>query len=222
MSVQVRDIYFISGLGADERLFQKLKFPPEYALHQVHWAPLSPKETLLSYCEKLSQQIDTSRPYALVGLSFGGMVATDLTQLLPVKPSATILISSISSRDELPHTFKFLNAIRLNKVVPSHALNKIYPLTDWMFGASSAEEKKLLREIMKDSSPEFLKWAVNEIFHWQHKTRPEHLYHIHGTNDKIFPYKLVKADQFINNAGHFMVYTHAEIVSEFILKHLEQ
>jgi hypothetical protein len=41
---------------------------------------------------------------------------------------------------------------------------------------------------------------------WKNEWRPESLFHIHGTRDKIFPYGLVHPTHTISAAGHFMVY----------------
>lgn len=82
-------------------------------------------------------------------------------------------------------------------------------MTNWMFGVRSGDEKKLLRDIIKDTDPDFLRWAVNEIIKWKNQITPENALHIHGDRDKIIPVQNVKADQIVKNGGHFMTVTHS-------------
>ena len=208
------NLYFISGLGADERMFQKLTLPEQYKINHIKWPELSENETLHTYCLKISKLIDTSQEFSLVGLSFGGIVATEITKFL--KPKVTIIISSISTRYELPIHYKIIGLFGLNKLVPAFTMNKVYPFTYWFFGVAEPTIKNLLKEVIKDTSPTFLKWAINEIFNWQNKIRPDNLYHIHGTKDKLFPFNLTKADKAVENGGHFVVYTDGNLISDLI------
>ena len=76
----------------------------------------------------------------------------------------------------------------------------------------------MLRQIITDTSPVFLKWSINEILNWTNTQRPHNLFHIHGTKDKIFPCNRVKADIKIKNGGHFMVYDKADVISEILIE----
>ena len=67
------NVYFISGLGADKRVFSKLQLDDQFSVNYIEWiAPLK-KETLQHYASRLVTQIDTTKPFQLVGLSFGGI-----------------------------------------------------------------------------------------------------------------------------------------------------
>jgi len=212
------NLYFISGLGADERVFQKLTLPEQCKINHIKWPELSVNETLDSYCHKISEMIDTSQEFRLIGLSFGGIVATEISKFL--KPKTTIIISSISTRYELPFYYKICGILGLNNWVPAFAMNKVYPFTYWYFGVTEPADKKILKQVIKDTSPKFLKWAINEILNWKNEIRPDNLFHIHGTNDKIFPFTQTKADKAVVNGGHLMVYTNANIVSDLIVARL--
>lgn len=87
-------IYAISGLGADERAFQFLEFP--YEVVHVKWITPEGDESMSSYAKRLCAQVDTSEPFALVGLSFGGMLATEMCKF--IKPVHTILLSSAETK----------------------------------------------------------------------------------------------------------------------------
>lgn len=209
-------VYFISGLGADERLFQKLALPDNWTIKYLNWPELNDDETLESFVQKFVKLIDAKSEYALVGLSFGGMIATELAKIL--KPKYTIIISSISMISEMPLLYKLINMCKINKIVPAYFLNKFYPFTNYSFGAQTNDVKNLLRQVIHDTSPIFLKWAVNEILNWKNTVRPETVFHIHGTKDRIFPVGKVHADLIIQGGGHLMVYDKAEIISKVLVE----
>lgn len=208
-------VYFISGLGADERAFQKLVFPPTWSISHLQWIEAARGESLESYVARFSKLIDSSVPFALVGLSFGGIVSIELNKI--VKPVVTILLSSIKTKNELPFSYRLVALLNLHKAVPAFLLNKVYPFTDWYFGTNSTQEKALLREIIHDTPTPFLKWAIHEIVNWQNETIPDNTFHIHGTNDRIFPIAHLKVNVRIADGGHFMVYSKAEEVNKAII-----
>ena len=92
-------IYAFSGLGTDERIFRQLAL--DHELIPVKWINPLPKEKLSSYAQRLGEQIDQSEPFALLGVSFGGMLVSELVKTL--NPEKVILISSASTRFELPY-----------------------------------------------------------------------------------------------------------------------
>ena len=65
-SEQKMNVYFISGLGADQRVFQKLTIDPEFNPVPIEWVKPGRKESMPSYARRLSTQIDTTKPFHLV------------------------------------------------------------------------------------------------------------------------------------------------------------
>ena len=212
------NVYFISGLGADERVFTKLALPETWTIEHIKWPPLSHDENLYSYCRKIAALINTSKEFAIVGVSFGGIVAIELAKIL--EPKLTIIISSISTKKESPFTNPLFKTLPFHQLVPSFLLNKVYPFTSWFFGVNSKADKMLLDQTIKDTDPGFMKWAINEIVNWENEVRPEKLFHIHGTEDRIFPFNKVHADYAIEGGGHFMVYINADIISRLLIEQL--
>lgn len=74
-----------------------------------------------------------------------------------------------------------------------------------------------MKNILKDTDPDFFSWAINEIVNWKNEISPINLIHIHGNNDRIIPFKNVKADFVIEGGGHFMTVNKAEEIQEIIL-----
>ncbi len=62
--------YFISGLGADQRIFAKINLDERINVIHVDWIPPTKDETLANYARRLSEIISADQPYILVGVSF--------------------------------------------------------------------------------------------------------------------------------------------------------
>jgi len=214
------NVYFISGLGADRRAFQRIVLPPQYTIHHIDWVKPMKRETLNQYAQRLTQFIDTTQPFALVGLSFGGMIATAMTAF--VKPVKTILLSSIGCAGELPWYFRLAGSLRIHKLVPQVLYNRPTELAHWLFGARSKTERKALSTIIADADPDFVRWAIGAILTWKNNRRPAHLFHIHGGRDKILPIHCTKPDVVIAKGSHFMVWTHASTISKMLERALEE
>jgi len=211
-------IYFISGLGADRRAFKKLIFPPDCELIHLDWIPAIKNEALESYADRLAISIDTSTPFYLIGLSFGGMLATEIAKKL--KPLHTFIISSTPVFKELPWYYRMAGSLSLQKIVPVSLLKRGNNIGLKFLGATTREETALLKQLVIDSDPIFMKWALTSILSWRNNERPQNLTHIHGTTDNILPIRYNKPDITIEGGGHFMVYANAETISRLIVSKL--
>ena len=100
-------IYFISGIGADERAFRLISLPG-YEIRNVSWLEPLKNENLKSYSIRLSSQITTEDPI-IIGLSFGGIIAQEIA--LHIKTKKVIIISSLKNRKELPSLYKIAAAL---------------------------------------------------------------------------------------------------------------
>ena len=207
-------VYFISGLGADERAFQRINLPGDISIKHVKWIEPLRKEKFTHYVERLSGQIDQQQDFVLVGLSFGGLIAIEMAKFL--SPKKVILLSSFTSRNQLPLSYRLIGALKLNLLIPGSFMKNSNFFVDWLFGIKKRRDRELLREILKDSSPHYLSWSVNEILNWKNSFTPPNLYHIHGGNDNILPCNRIKPDEVVAGAGHLMVYTHAPEVNKFL------
>lgn len=207
-------IYFISGLGADRRAFRKLTFPQDFDLVYLDWISPRKNESLEDYASRLALNIDTSTPFYLIGLSFGGMLATEIAKKL--KPVHTFLISSSPVYKQLPWYYRMPGRLRLQKLIPIRSLKKGSRIVMKLLGARTHDERMLLKQLVADSDPAFMKWALTSILTWRNKDRPANLTHIHGTADLILPIRYYKPDVIIPNGGHFMVYANAEEISAYI------
>jgi pimeloyl-ACP methyl ester carboxylesterase len=209
----MKHIYLLSGLGVDERVFQYLDLS-EYHITYIKWVPHDKQDSLKDYAKKLTDQIKTSKPI-LIGLSFGGMVAIEISKI--IETDRIILISSAKMRRELPLYFRLSAYLRLHRIMPADFMKQSNPVLNWLFGTTNTMEVELLTNILRDTDAIFLKWAIDKIITWNNVTVPSNLEHIHGTEDRILPYSLLKADFPIKNGGHFMIVNKAAEVNAILL-----
>lgn len=213
------NVYFISGLGADRRAFEKLRLPKKFSIHYLDWIKNKKSETLNEYAKRLASSIDESQPYAIVGLSMGGMIASAMSQFS--KPHKTILISSVGCTEEFPPLLKLARLTQIYRLVPSFVYRKPNIIAYWLFGAKSRNEKRIMAHIISNSDAGFVKWSIGAILRWDNKIRPKSLYHIHGDKDRILPIEYTKPDAVVKNGSHFMVWTKAGEVSRLLVAALE-
>jgi len=208
----MQTIHCISGLGADQRIFQKLDIQGA-TLAPVHWADYDKHDDLSCYAQKISAQITEENP-VILGLSFGGMLASEIARIRPVKQ--LFLISSAKDATELPR-FGGLARFLVNRQLVPVGLSKIAvkPLYD-RFGVVTAEEKDLLKDILRSTDNGFTSWAMKAMLNWKTQEHVPQIIHIHGTADKLILPQFVKPTHWIKEGTHFMAYQRAGEISRII------
>ena len=207
-------IYLLSGLGANYSAFKYLTFPSNVQTVFVDWLAPEKNEPIKNYAKRIAEKINTKEPFMLIGLSFGGMLATEVIEF--VTPQKTILISSAARRQELPFYYKLAGALRLNKLFPAAVIKKGNVVINWLMGVSAIKDKNLVQEILTASNPEFSKWAINQIVNWKRTAAPENIIRIHGNKDRVLPVINFKPQHLIKDGGHFMVANRANEISSII------
>jgi pimeloyl-ACP methyl ester carboxylesterase len=208
------NIYLISGLGADRTVFRNLKFSEAAEIHYLDWIPPKPNESLREYALRIAEAIDTSAPFSLIGLSFGGMLATEIASTL--QPQKTILISSVPTKRELPWHFHLVGKLRINKIIPAVRPNSVPRFIASIFGVESKADALFFQQLLNRTDPHFSKWAMDTILKWDRTERPAGLITIHGDKDKVLPMGRGKVDYIIKGGGHFMVFNRADEISKIL------
>jgi pimeloyl-ACP methyl ester carboxylesterase len=211
-----KEIYIFSGLGADERVFQLLDFS-EFSTTFIKWIVPQDRETIEHYTTRLLDQIKTKKP-TLLGLSFGGIIAVEVAKQIDIEK--VILIASAKTKNEIPFYYRFAGQLGLHKLVPTRILKSSNFFTNWLFGTRSTFDKKLLKQILMDSDPIFLKWAIDKVAKWANQTQPQNVYHIHGTSDRILPMSFVNCNVTIKNGGHLMTLNKADELNTLLQQQL--
>ena len=202
-------IYGISGLGADKRVFSFLNLDDE--IIAVDWIKPKQKESLKNYSKRLSSVINNEEDFCIIGVSFGGLVATEISKIL--KPKMTILVSSVHTKNEMRTIYRVLGKFKIIPLLPKFLFNPPKGIASYLFGA---QNKVLLNEILDDTDLYFAKWAVNELLTWDNTSNLENVVKINGTHDKLIPPRGSTKMKCIHKGTHFMIVDHANEVSELI------
>ncbi|MEN7547911.1 alpha/beta hydrolase [Rapidithrix thailandica] len=212
-------VYFISGLGADHRVFERISLPEGFSKRHIHWLEPGHQEPLKRYAFRLLSQIDQTQPFWLVGLSFGGLLASEMAQLS--SPQKVILISSFANCRQIPRLYRMAGFLKLHRIIPLQLHAIASSLMNWLFGADTKEEQTLIKSFVHHTDAHFFHWALGQCLTWQHNKTPDNLIHIHGSSDRLIPYHKVQADTLISHGGHLMVWSHASQINQYLAELLQ-
>ena len=210
----MKTIYCISGLGADERAFSKLKVDG-YEIRCLPWLTPEPGENIDAYAARMRAGINEENPI-LCGLSFGGMISIEISKQIPV--DKLILISSIKSIRELPRWMRTCGLLRLNRLFPMRSFKLMEPIQNRNLGITTPEEIELVRSYRRNAPQAYMDWAINQVLNWRNDWSPTKVYHVHGDADRLFPIRKIVPTHIIKGGGHFMIMNRAEEVSDVLNK----
>jgi pimeloyl-ACP methyl ester carboxylesterase len=207
----------LSGVGADERLFSFLKLP-NYKLIYLKPPKTKKGESIESYARKFLPQITHERPIIL-GVSFGGMLAIEISKLIEVE--VVILISSIKQYSEFSPPIKFAFAIKLHKLLSPSVVKLLSRIAYPLFRTPLKDVQDLQRDFFLTADGVFITWAISAMSNWGSEVPSVSLFHIQGSNDAILPAKYTSADVIIPGGTHFMIVEEAEEINRLIATFLK-
>jgi pimeloyl-ACP methyl ester carboxylesterase len=206
-------IFLIPGLGADSRVYNNIDLK-DHEVTRVEWITPDSTDTLSTYAQKLVSQYNISNNSIIIGNSLGGMIAIEIAKLLPVKK--VILISSIKTIDEAPGYFKFFRSFPAYKIIPGKAFTNMDFLVKPLFGHMSKADSWLFRDMLKKSSPMFVKWAMGAALKWDNRVIPPNVVHITGDKDLVFSYKKTRNAIIVKGGTHIMIFEKADEVNKLL------
>lgn len=214
-------VYLISGLGADKRLFKNILLPNYFEVVFVDWVLPEAKDTLTTYAQKIIDQYHITNDSVIIGVSLGGVISVEIAK--KVTPATVILISSIKTDIEAPVYFKLFRNVPVYRIIPDKLMTHLSGLIKPMFGNMTADDLSLFKNMLRDSSPIFMKWAMKAILDWRNDSIPPNLYHLIGDKDLVFPYKNIKDPTAIIKGGtHIMVFDKADEINKILAEILQK
>jgi pimeloyl-ACP methyl ester carboxylesterase len=207
------NIYFIPGLGADKKIFRGIKVSEGCKAFYIEWIKPLKNETLESYSYRLAEQINTTQPFIIVGLSFGGMLAAEIIKRFPA--GRMIILSSVASSGHLPFYYRIAGKMRMHKLIPV-SLMKSAALMKRLFTAETAEQKAYLKMAIREVDTSFIRWALDAIIKWKGSAVDSSYLHIHGSKDAILPIRFTRPTHIVKGGGHLMILTRNNEISEII------
>jgi pimeloyl-ACP methyl ester carboxylesterase len=212
-------IFFISGLGADHRAFARIKLDGYQQTH-LPWIEPTWKDDIHSYARKLAQPIlDVENP-VVIGLSLGGMIASEMTTFIP--HLKVILISSIKSPEERSVLLKAGRTFPIQRLMPPFTMQRMSFIWGFARRRYMKDEVDHMIQMFNDQNDKFLRWAIVHAPKWKGKGDETRIGHIHGTADRMFPIHRIKNPIKVHGGTHFMVFTRAEEISELVLQELNR
>lgn len=200
-------------MGADERVFKHIHLLPQFQVVHLNWIQPNKNEALKDYALRLAEKIDRSEKFGLVGLSLGGMVATEIAK--EYHPEKIVLISSIPLSHHLPVYFRWAGTLQLHRIVPIWFIKKM-ARAKRLFTTEKSEDKKMLRAMIDNCDPGFIRWALHAALAWKNEELPDNFAHIHGTADEVLPLRFTKPGYVIEKAGHLMIMTKAKRINTLL------
>ena len=173
-------------------------------------------QTLQEYAQCLAEQIDTSRRFILIGVSLGGMIATEISQF--THPEKTIVISSAKNRNELPSRYTFQEKFPIYKLISPKLAKAGSKILQPIVEPDRRLEKEIFKNMLNDKDAVFLRRTIKMIINWDRTEMPKNIVHIHGSNDHTIPHKNVDCDYLIENGSHMMVLTRGKEISSLLNK----
>jgi len=210
-------VYFLSGLGLNERIFHRLNLPGCHPTF-IPWLEPHSRESISHYALRIGRIIASDSTPTLVGLSFGGIVAIEIAKQMDVKK--VILISSIKSYQERPLYMKAFSYLPAYRVLDHSVYEATIGIWGRFFGIHSPAEQKNFLSMFARMSGKYISWAIDQILEWDNTTIPTSVVHIHGDRDRVFPIQRIVDPCVIHGGDHGMVVIHAKAVSQALLSAL--
>lgn len=208
----LKTIYAIPGLGTTGRLFQHISVKGAEIV-VLKWPEPQKHYNLRDYAREFLKQIDTSRPFYLMGVSFGGMLCAELSKL--ISPQKIFLISSSKTRRELPRLIRFFKYLPLYKIIPERHHRKMAARSRWFLGFNKSYMPDFL-EMIKAMPDHYFTRTIGYIVNWDNAETQGPVVHIHGDADRLLLYRRVKADYTIHHGSHAMIIEQAEAINKIL------
>ena len=205
----MKNQFFISGLGADEKAFSKLG---DFGTNKIfiEWLKNHDKESLHSYCQRLIDQNNIQQGDLLVGLSFGGLIAQQIAEIVGI--DKVILISSFRTKDDLKRL-----AYKLHKLIPNAKSDLVANLVANFLNSGTSSSRSIIQEMVKSTDMILMNWSIEKIYQQDHELAPSITkVNLIGTKDRIVKSWSNDTTHLIEGGSHFMVYEQAETVSRII------
>ena len=207
-------VYLFPGQGSDQRIFEKIEFPEYCIVENIIYPIPGEHSSLKDFALQLSDLIDTSGYTILIGVSFGGMICTEINNHLPIEK--VILLSSAKCRNELPFRYKFQKYIPVYKVIPKTIIKKGALVAQPIVEPDRKKEKETFVDMLKRKDPQYMKRTVGLIVNWEGETVKKNIIHIHGSKDHTLPDKRIQHTILIEGGSHMMTLTRGEEINKII------
>ena len=202
-------LYVISGLGADFKVLERIKFPEDLEVVFIDWIIPEQKETFAHYVTRMAENIDDSEPFALIGYSFGGIVVQEIDKLKPAEK--IVILGSIKSDKEKSRFIKFGEVSKIPQFLPVYLFNtRAISLYSYARKLIDPKNPKIM-DFLQVKDAYYLKWGIEKVSNWKFEENPK-VIQVLGSLDIVFPVKYSKPDYVVEGGTHlFPAIKHREV-----------
>jgi pimeloyl-ACP methyl ester carboxylesterase len=198
-------VYFVPGLAAGKEIFEYISLPNHlYDIHILEWITPHTNESIKHYAKRMTDLI-VEPNVILIGVSFGGVVAQEMSCFLKLKK--LIIISSVKSANEIPFKLKILKRIPVYRLIPRRFLESTKTIVRYGLGVKSTNKLNLYQKYLSINDTQYLKWAIKQMVGWERENEIDNVIHIHGDKDPIFPIRRIKNCIVVPGGTHIMLIT---------------
>lgn len=207
-------IYFVPGLAASKEIFRNISMDPQrYQVHIIDWIIPKRKESLQDYAKRMAEKVEQG-PAVLIGVSFGGVVAQEMSQFLDLE--RLMIVSSVKTRFELPRRMRLAKKTKAYKLLPTGWALSIKDLTRLAIGPKSKRRLQLYQEYLWVRDKAYLDWAIENMVCWAREEAINGVVHIHGELDPVFPARYIQSAQLVEGGTHIMILNKGSRISKLI------
>ena len=191
-------------MGADCRMYSDPEYRKLDNIEFINWPSYKGEKTVSQMALRVITENKISKNQNIGGSSFGGIVASEIAQQLPV--NKLILIGSTTTSARVNNLLKSLSNFS------NHAPVK---LVQFLVGKAPMSYNNALLKMFEETDPNFIKNMSKAIFEWSGNINPGcELCVIHGMYDKVI--KPPKEPVTLIKGGHLIAMTHPKEVSSFL------
>lgn len=206
-------LYVISGLGADYSVLERLEFNPNTEIVFLDWLMPEKNEDFQHYVDRMSERIDDTEPFCLLGYSFGGIMVQEINQ--KKKAEKVVIMGSIRSDKEKSALIRAGEITKIPKYLPESIFNEKSAFAYGVIRKLFDPKNPKIFQYFKVKDPYYLKWSVEKISEWKFKETPN-VIQILGDKDIVFPISKCKPDYIIKGGTHLFPATKSKEVSKIL------
>jgi hypothetical protein len=211
----MRKVYLIAGLGADYRFFKHIILPEGYEKIPIYVIIPDRNDTLKTYAQKIISQYNIAEGDIVWGDSLGGMIAVEISKAINLEK--VILTSTIKTNSEEPWYFKVFRKLPVYALTPGKLITKLSIFVKPIIRSLTTEDAAVIKSMLENSSPEFLKWGSQAALDWRNDVVPDNCYHFIGEKDLVFPHQNIKNPTAVIKGGtHIMVFDKADEINALL------
>lgn len=208
-------LYLIAGHGSDIRIFSKINFPENVDTVHLHFIDPIKNETMHDYAIRISKKIDTTQQFSIMGVSLGGMLATEMTSF--INPENVIIISSAAGRSELPIRYRMMRNFEMYRIFSGEFYHFMAKTAQILFEPDRKKEGEIFDTMLKEKDPDFLKRGIHMIVNWEGEYESNgNIFHIHGSKDHTLPIRKTCSDMIVKKGSHMMTLTNPKPIEDLL------